>query len=244
MCQIPWYLVSSNLSWKDQIDHICKKARKTIGYLHRSFHSAPPQTCRSLYLSLVRPILEYGWTTYHPLNSELTNRLDATQRFASCVILQDWKLTHDDLNLLKADLPLLSKRRDFATLCQLFKIVYKLCSSPNPYNPHPRPGLRNLNSMALDTPFCRLSLTQKSFYPYAPHFGIISLVVQLNAPHSLPSSQPLASCFASFFRSSCCCFQLRFCLRLVFFFLFLRLLFNLVALSALLGFAWHLPELL
>ena len=83
------------------------------------------------------------------------------------VILQDWKLTHDDL-LLKADLPLLSKRRDFATLCQLFKIVYKLCSSPNPYNPHPRPGLRNLNSMALDTPFCRLSLTQKSFYPYAP----------------------------------------------------------------------------
>ena len=55
-----------------------------------------------------------------------------------------------------------------ATLCQLFKIVYKLCSSPNPYNPHPRPGLRNLNSMALDTPFCRLSLTQKSFYPYAP----------------------------------------------------------------------------
>ena len=159
--------ISSNLSWNDQIDHICKKARKTIGYLHRSFHSAPPQTRRSLYLALVRPILEYGCTTYHPLNSKLTNRLEATQRFACRVILQDWKLTHDDL-LLKADLPLLSKRRDFATLCQLFKIVYKLCSSPNPYNPHPRPGLRNLNSMALDTPFCRLSLTQKSFYPYAP----------------------------------------------------------------------------
>ena len=90
----------------------------------------------------------------------------------STMLINWWSIykslvSHDDL-LLKADLPLLSKRRDFATLCQLFKIVYKLCSSPNPYNPHPRPGLRNLNSMALDTPFCRLSLTQKSFYPYAP----------------------------------------------------------------------------
>ena len=63
---------------------------------------------------------------------------------------------------------LLAKHHDFATLCQLFKIVHNLCSSPNPYNPHPRPGLRNLNNMALDTPFCRLSLTQKSFYPYTP----------------------------------------------------------------------------
>ena len=173
---------------------ICKKARKTIDYLHRSFHSARPQTRRSLYLALVRPILEYGYTTYHPLNSKLTNRLEATQRFAYRVILQDWKLTHDDL-LLKADLPLLSKRRDFATLCQLFKIVYKLCSSPNPYTPHPRPGLRNLNSMALDTPLCRFSLTQKSFYPYAPHFGIISLIVQLNAPHSLPSKSVISQLF-------------------------------------------------
>ena len=108
--------ISSNLSWNDQIDHICKKARKTIGYLHRSFHSAPPQTRRSLYLALVRPILEYGCTTYHPLNSKLTNRLETTQRFACRVILQDWKLTHDDL-LLEADLQLLSKGRDFATLC-------------------------------------------------------------------------------------------------------------------------------
>ena len=48
--------ISCNLSWNDQIDRMCKKARKTIGYLHRSFYSAPPQTSRSLYLALVHPI--------------------------------------------------------------------------------------------------------------------------------------------------------------------------------------------
>ena len=53
------------------------------------------------------------------------------------------------------------------TLCHLLNIVH-LCSSPNPFKPHPRPNLRNLNSFALDPPFCRLTLFQRSFYPYAP----------------------------------------------------------------------------
>jgi len=159
--------ISNNLSWNGHIDDICKKARKTIGFLHRSFNSASLHIRQSLYLTLVRPILEYGSITFHPLNQSLTNRIESTQRFACRVILQEWKLSHADL-LLKADLPLLSKRRDLATVCHLYKIIHQLCSSPNPYSPHPRPGLRNLNSCALSIPFCRLSLTQKSFYPYAP----------------------------------------------------------------------------
>ena len=159
--------ITQNLSWNLQVDHICKKARRTIGFIHRAFHSAPVSTRRILYLALVRPILEYGSTTWHPLNKTLTNRLESCQRFACRVILQSWKASHDDL-LLKTDLPLLSKRRDIATLCHLFKIVHDLCSSPNPFKPHPRPNLRNLNSCALDPPFCRLTLSQRSFYPYAP----------------------------------------------------------------------------
>ena len=53
-------------------------------------------------------------------------------------------------------------------LCHLFKIFHGLCSSSNPYRPHPRPSLRHLNSCAVDPPFCRLSLSKSSFYPYAP----------------------------------------------------------------------------
>ena len=159
--------ISDNLSWNLQVDHICKRARRTIGFIHRAFHSAPISTRRILYLALVRPILEYGCTTWHPLNKSLTNRLESCQRFASRVILQSWNASHEDL-LLKSDLPLLSKRRDIAALCHLYKIVNNLCSSPNPYKPHPRPNLRNLNSRALYPPFCRLTLSQRSFYPYIP----------------------------------------------------------------------------
>ena len=105
--------------------------------------------------------------TWHPLNTTLTYRLEACQRFAARVILQSWNLSHDDL-LQTSDLPLLSKRRDYTTLCHLYKILHHLSSSPNPYNPHPRPSLRNLNSRAIVPLFCRLTLCQKSFYPYAP----------------------------------------------------------------------------
>ena len=84
-------------------------------------------------------------------------------------VLQSWKAYHEDL-LFKSELPLLSKRRDIATLCHLFKIAHGLCSSPNPFKPHSRSNLRNLTSGALHPPFCRLTLSQWSFYPYAHTF--------------------------------------------------------------------------
>ena len=159
--------ITQNLSWNLQVDHICKKARRTIGFIHRAFHSAPVSTRRILYLALVRPILENGSTTWHLLNKSLTNRLESCQRYACRVVLQSWKVSHEDL-LSKSDLPLLSKRCDIATLCHLFKIVHDLCSFPNPFKPHPPPNLWNLNSCALDPLFCRLTLSQRFFYPYAP----------------------------------------------------------------------------
>ena len=80
-------LISGSLSWSLYIDHICKKARRTIGFIHRAFSSAPICTCRILYLAIVRLILEYGSVTWHPLNTTLTNRLEACQRFTARVIL-------------------------------------------------------------------------------------------------------------------------------------------------------------
>ena len=159
--------ISDTLSWNEHVDYVCKKARKIIGYIHRAFNSASPVTRRLLYLALVQPILEYSSISWHPLNITLTNRLESTLRFACRVILQSWKLSHENL-LLKADLPRLSKRRDIANLCHIFKIINHLCSSPNHFKPHPRPTLRNLNTLSLDTPFCRLTLSQRSFYTYTP----------------------------------------------------------------------------
>ena len=92
------------------------------------------------------------------LNWIKLNWIVSCQDFARRVVLQSWKDSHEDL-LLKSGLPLLSKRRKITTLCHLYKIVHNLCSSPNPYQPHPRSTLRTLNSFVLDPPFCRLTFS-------------------------------------------------------------------------------------
>ena len=101
------------------VDTICKKSSKIIGFIHRSFQSAPSNIRRTLYLALVRLILEFGsdpdWTAWG--QSELRT-----------VILQSWNLSHEDL-LQDSNLPPLNKPRDVASLCHLYKMFSSLSSS-------------------------------------------------------------------------------------------------------------------
>ena len=112
--------ISSKLSWNIHIDTICKKARKIIGLIHRNFHLASQNLRRAFYISLVRPILEYGSSVWHPLTKTLTNRLEAVQRFACRVILQSGNLELDAL-FTQTNIPALEVRRDFFTLCLNFE---------------------------------------------------------------------------------------------------------------------------
>ena len=74
---------------------------------------------------------------------------------------------HKDL-LLKSDLPLLSKRYDLATLCH-FKIVHDLCSSPNPFQPHPPTKSPEPQLLCPGSPFLPSDLVPEiilSIWPY------------------------------------------------------------------------------
>ena len=49
------------------IDSICGKARKILGLLYRRFsHDTEPYALLQLYLSLLRPYLEYGSQVWDP----------------------------------------------------------------------------------------------------------------------------------------------------------------------------------
>ena len=41
--------LTNKLSWNIHVDTICKKARKIIGFIHRSFHSSPVNIRLTLY---------------------------------------------------------------------------------------------------------------------------------------------------------------------------------------------------
>ena len=54
-------LISSNKSWLMHITATCSKAKQILGLFYRHFYgSASPDTLRQLYLSMVRPHLDYA----------------------------------------------------------------------------------------------------------------------------------------------------------------------------------------
>ena len=66
-------LLSSDLSWSSHVENICNKARKLLGLLYRQYYQlAEPNTLLQLYLSLIRPHLEYASPVWNPYTCEKT----------------------------------------------------------------------------------------------------------------------------------------------------------------------------
>ena len=67
-------LFTSDLSWSKQITSVCNKARRLLGLLYRRFYQqSEPETLLKLYISLVRPHLEYASQVWSPhINKDIT----------------------------------------------------------------------------------------------------------------------------------------------------------------------------
>ena len=67
-------ILASNLSFSQHIDSVCSKARKVLGLLYRRFYNnASKDTLLQLYLSLVRPHLEYASPVWNPYMQNTLN---------------------------------------------------------------------------------------------------------------------------------------------------------------------------
>ena len=79
-----------------------------------------------LYISLVRPHLEYASQVWDPYLQGDFDRLEAVQKFALRLISQPWDSGYDEL-LSITNIPRLDERR---LHLKLFKIVHGLCYFP------------------------------------------------------------------------------------------------------------------
>ena len=74
--------ISSDLSWSQHTQHVCMKAVKMIGLLYRNYYQHLPDTMLfQLYMSLVRPHLEYAAAIWSPSQSDKL-LLEKVQKFA------------------------------------------------------------------------------------------------------------------------------------------------------------------
>ena len=75
-------LLTDNLSWSQHISSCSSKARQVLGLLYRRFYSFSNQeTLKQLYLSLVRPHIEYGCQVWDPHLAKDKKALEDVQKF-------------------------------------------------------------------------------------------------------------------------------------------------------------------
>ena len=116
--------IAHNLSWSSHVHNLCKKARKLIGFLYRNFYKGSfSSTLLNIYISHIRPILEYCSTVWDPPAS-LSSLFESVQHFALKVVSKNWSASYFPL-LTRFKLENLSLLRLRAKLL-LYKIHHNL----------------------------------------------------------------------------------------------------------------------
>ena len=160
-------LLSNNLSWSSHISSICNKARRVLGLLYRRFYSCTnPDALKQLYLSLVRPHLEYACQIWDPHLAKDKNLLEGVQKFGLRLAAHQWDSNYQDL-LELFQVSTLEERRIELKLGLLFKIVHNLCYFPNPPELRGcRSNLRYPHALQLKLPLAHTSAYHYSFFPH------------------------------------------------------------------------------
>jgi len=74
-------VVSSDLSWSNHIISICAKAKRILGLLYRRYYNrVEGDVLKQLYISLVRPHLEYGCAVWDPYTLKDKRNLEQVQK--------------------------------------------------------------------------------------------------------------------------------------------------------------------
>ena len=170
-------LLSHDLSWGEHIQATCAKARKIPGLLYRRFSNfTPGNSILQLYLSLVRPHLDYAASIWSPYLTKDKILLENIQKFACRMATRTWDSSYQDL-LELVELPTLEHRRLETRLCLLYKIIHNLCyfDFDNIFTLSTSLSHHASHHFVLDRPF---ACTNFYFYSFVPH--TISLWNSLN----------------------------------------------------------------
>jgi hypothetical protein len=110
-CKYLEIILRSDISWADQVNYTVKKAWKALHFTIRILKKGNGNTKSLAYISLVRPILEYGGTCWDPYRKGQVNALDRVQNMAA-------KFAHHGNY---SNWETLTQRRGIARICALFK---------------------------------------------------------------------------------------------------------------------------
>ena len=173
--------ITSNLSWSKHITEVCRKARQKVGILYRKcYKNANNATMLKLYLSCIRPELEYAATVWSPHQKGQIDTLESVQKLALRVCFRNWDTNYHTL-LSMNNIPSLSKRRLFLRLSFLFNIVKGVYSLPHnaPIEIREYHHYSQSHSLTLKVPYAKTNAFYYSFFcdtlRHWIHFHVILL---------------------------------------------------------------------
>ena len=110
-CKYLVIILHSDLSWADQVTYAVKKAWKALRFTMRILKKGNSNTKSLAYMSLVRPILEYGAACRDPYREGRIITLDRVQKKAA-------KFAHHKNS---PNWETLASRRKLSRICALFE---------------------------------------------------------------------------------------------------------------------------
>ena len=119
--------INNKLFWSDHIKIISNKANSVVGFLRHNFSQCPTRTKSTLYLSLVKPILEYAATVWAPYYHRDIYQLEAVQRRAARFVVNCYGRYQSVTDILRSlEWPILAQRRDHSKIIMMYKIVHNI----------------------------------------------------------------------------------------------------------------------
>ena len=115
-------LISNNLKWENQVNKAAKTANSVIAQIKNSFTYFDSSLVKLLYVSLVRPHLEYAVSVWNPYMKKDIDKLESVQHRATRLVPCLRKKPYE-LRLKKLQLTNLEIRRQRGDLIQYYKVI-------------------------------------------------------------------------------------------------------------------------
>lgn len=115
-------VMDNKLNFSDHLAEKINKANKIVGLIRRTFVSLEEESFRNLYISLVRPHLEYANQVWAPYKVKDIEAVEGVQRRASKLVPSLKNLNYEQ-RLRKLGLPTLTYRRMRGDMIETYKIV-------------------------------------------------------------------------------------------------------------------------
>ena len=162
-------IISDNLSWNTHVEDIVKKASSRLNMMRRVKYLLDRYTLERVYLSFIRPLLEYADSVWDNIPAYVNDTLENIQLEAARIATGGTKLTSRILLYRETGWATLHERRNIHKLLQFYKMYHKLTpdylSCLVPSSVHDIHGYNTRNANCVRNIVTRTAFYANSFLP-------------------------------------------------------------------------------